>query len=138
LKTAKPSLVIDLLCVFIIARDCLLFPINSTYFLNPNNTKDMAATNLRIGLEQEFFGLSLTYRESRTNEFWKIPDGVQAETTMTQQRPILVPADPNIGPYYAPASDPPRVLWESNWGFRAVGDSYGMAAVLGQDVGSCQ
>ncbi|KAL9110638.1 MAG: hypothetical protein Q9227_004815 [Pyrenula ochraceoflavens] len=90
----------------------------------------MAFSPLRFGLELEMHGITLTFRRRDNGDFWApAANGQQQEDTMIAVEPILVPLQPGNG-FVDPVTQ--RIIWESNWGFRAVGDAHGLMTVRPQ------
>ena len=92
------------------------------------------ADNLRFGLEMEFHGIVLTFRKKRDPptdpphyDYWPDPP----DETLVGENAILVPFND------ATFSIDGRTNWESDWGFRAVGDRFGPATVFGESAGTC-
>jgi hypothetical protein len=85
------------------------------------------ASDLRFGLEIEMHDFLMTFREKKSfddrlpSTFWKLPaDDGDLDTTMIQYKTVFEPLDANG--FLRPGST--RVNWESDWGFRAVGDAH--------------
>jgi hypothetical protein len=96
------------------------------------------ANTLRFGLELEMHCIRLTFRERGTNNYWAPAVApVEQEQTMMGLDSILVPLNGGAG--YLNLAPPHNVIWESDWGFRAVGDAFGTTwiAPAGQNAGYC-
>ena len=95
------------------------------------------ADKLRFGLEMEFHGIVLTFKKRTTNntiEFWPYSPNVPVEQTMIGSNAILVPE--NDTNFFLVDGN---THWESDWGFRAVGDKFGPGSMSGieQQIGTC-
>lgn len=84
------------------------------------------ANILRFGLELEMHGVMLTFRDRATGTFW-VPAtaGVKPEQTMIALETILEPQDVGNGFLLQGGT----INWESNWGFRGVGDAHGQTSI---------
>lgn len=97
----------------------------------------MAISPLRVGLELEMHTIRLTFRHS-TGNFWD-PEA-DLRHTLIGKKAILVPTNQDDG--FINPDDPQKVLWEKDWGFRAVGDAFGSTTINPEgrgpiQVGSC-
>ena len=98
------------------------------------------ATDLRFGLELEMHGIVMTFRQQGSpNTFWPPPADDDWDSSMIGLEPILVPGIPT-DQFTNPDGG---MNWESNWGFRAVGDALGVVTIRQPDfpavenAGSC-
>jgi hypothetical protein len=99
------------------------------------------AAPLSVGLELEMHAIRLTFRQRGTDNYWPTVDApALLADTLIGKESILEPMDPGNG--FINPNPPHNVIWESNWGFRAVGDAFaafqvtpgGLAA---RQAGSC-
>ena len=65
----------------------------------------------------------MTFKRRDADVFWTVPAGTDTQNTMIGHNPILIPLD-DAGYFGAGNS----INWESDWGFRAVGDRFAPAA----------
>jgi hypothetical protein len=103
------------------------------------------ASDLRFGLEIEMHDFIMTFREKKSvndrlpSTFWELPAAGSLDTTMIQYKAVFEPLDSKD--FLRPGSA--GVNWESDWGFRAVGDSHNPFLIgspqdgTAQDIGSC-
>lgn len=85
------------------------------------------ADDLRMGLEMELHGIVLTFMKRGTTEFW--PNS--PSETLVGENAILIPE--NDATFVVDG----KTNWESDWGFRAVGDRFAMGTACGQNAGTC-
>jgi hypothetical protein len=84
----------------------------------------------RVGLELEMHGIRLSFRRRGTNTFWPVPpQGVLYKSTMIAMDTILKPLNEGDGFLQLPPAPANTIKWESNWGFRAVGDGFGATMI---------
>lgn len=85
------------------------------------------ADALRFGLEMELWGIAMTFKRRNTNDFWPAP----SSETLVGSNAILIPFND------ATFTLNGRTNWESDWGFRAVGDRFADGTACGRNAGTC-